>query len=377
MTGREKILAAFTTEGTPEIGVVASYEEIFIRDHWFALTEVLWWYAFSGAADKEVSWVRDFSRKSGLEWLGVNECPSRAVRARQRYEQRADGVWLVEGTGKETRLSEPTPSGTNTASVNSKHTDLDSLPTTPDEIDALVPSTPKFDRKVFLAEGRHDTATAIRAALGLLLYGHIASPIWSLYDLLGYEGMMVFLAQDPGLASYAGRRILENVIQRIRMISALGADAVWIEECLTDQISPELFRAISVPLVRQCVQEARTCGLKSIYYYCGNPNDRLDAILSAGADAVHFEESKKGFTIDIADIINRVKGRCTVFGNLDAINVLQNGSEDMLRLEIQRQLEAGRNNGGRFIMSTGSPITPETPVEKVRLYTGLVRKYGA
>ena len=85
MTARERILRAFTPEGTPEIGVVASYDSLLIRDQWSALTEVPWWYAFSGKIDKEVAWVRDFHRKSGLEWLAVKPCPSRAERWRVAY----------------------------------------------------------------------------------------------------------------------------------------------------------------------------------------------------------------------------------------------------------------------------------------------------
>ena len=141
-----------------------------------------------------------------------------------------------------------------------------------------------------------------------------------------------------------------------------------------DQISPDLFWRYNVPLMRQCVQEIRACGLKSIYYYCGNPSGRLDAILEVGADALHFEESKKGFTIDIGAIIAEIDGRCTVFGNLDSIGILQNGSEYDLRSEIKRQLSAGKDNGNRFVMSTGSPIAPATAVERVRLYTTLVRE---
>ena len=37
---------------------------------------------------------------------------------------------------------------------------------------------------------------------------------------------------------------------------------------------------------------------------------------------------------------------------------------------------AGRKNGGRFVMSLGSPVTPETPVARVRLYTDLVHELG-
>lgn len=373
VTGRESILAAFDSAGAPEFGVVSCYEGIFIRDHYAAITRAPWWDEMTAPV-----LARDFAAASGLDWLGVDACASRAERARRRLEQRADGVWRVDAaTGRETRLEPPLPGGTNTGCASSQHTDPGSLPTTRREIDALVPLQPDFDRPAFLAEGRQDAAVAVRAAAPeLLLYSHILSPLWSLYLLFGYEGMMVLLGQDPGLAAYAAGRVAVNTAQRIRMIAALGADAVWIEECITDQISPALYREINVPLLQRCAQEIRSCGMKSIYYYCGNPADRLDSILAAGADAIHFEESKKNFTIDIAEVIGKVRGRCVVFGNLDALRLLQDGSGDALRAEVRRQLAAGRANGGRFVTSTGSPITPATSVDRVRRYADIARELG-
>jgi uroporphyrinogen-III decarboxylase len=209
-----------------------------------------------------------------------------------------------------------------------------------------------------------------------LTYSHISSPLWSLYSLLGFEGMMVLLAENPGLAAYACQRLLTNMREDIRLIAALGAEAVWIEECLTDQVHPTLFRQLNLPILRQIVEEIRAQNMKSIYYYCGDPWKRMDTILEAGADAIHFEESKKGFKIDIEDVVEAVQGKCVVFGNLDAIGVLQNSSETQLRAEIERQIQAGRRNSSRFVMSTGSPITPGTPVERVHLYAELVKKIG-
>jgi len=248
------------------------------------------------------------------------------------------------------------------------------LPVTEPAVDALIRLEPPFDREVFLAEGRHDVAVALRQACDPLLYSQMPSPLWALYSLLGYEGLMVWLVQESQLAAYAGQRMVRNLAEQINMFSALGAEAVWIEECLTDQINPELFHTLNVPLVRQCVQAIHKAGLKSIYYYCGNPNDRLDAILEIGADAVHFEESKKGFTIDIAAIVEKVDRRCVVFGNLDAIGILPQATSGELRAALRPQLAAGRRNGNRFVMSTGSPVTPATPVEQVRLYADLVRE---
>ena len=90
-----------------------------------------------------------------------------------------------------------------------------------------------------------------------------------------------------------------------------------------------------------------------------------------------LEESKKGFKIDIEDVVDVVQGRIAVLGNLDAIGVLQGGSEQDLEAEIARQVRVGRRNKGRFIMSIGSPVTPATPVERVRHYCDLVHRMGS
>ena len=145
---------------------------------------------------------------------------------------------------------------------------------------------------------------------------------------------------------------------------------------MTDMIAPDTFERLHLPFVRRLVTEIRDAGLHSIYYYCGAPGDRWELLFAAGADALSLEEGKKGFQIDIEQVVERAAGRCAVLGNLDAIGVLQKGSEGELRAELARQIAAGRRNGGRFVTSIGSPVTPETPVERVRLYCELARELG-
>jgi uroporphyrinogen-III decarboxylase len=65
-----------------------------------------------------------------------------------------------------------------------------------------------------------------------------------------------------------------------------------------------------------------------------------------------------------------------LLGNLDAIHLLPEASEAELRREIERQIKAGRQNGGRFVMSIGSPVTPGTPPRRVRQYADLVHALG-
>jgi hypothetical protein len=75
MTGREKVLAAFRPEGTPEIGGVSCYDDIFIRDHWFALTDVPWWYPHSGGVER--------NREIGSESTMLPACAFYACRVQR------------------------------------------------------------------------------------------------------------------------------------------------------------------------------------------------------------------------------------------------------------------------------------------------------
>ena len=65
-----------------------------------------------------------------------------------------------------------------------------------------------------------------------------------------------------------------------------------------------------------------------------------------------------------------------IYDYLDAVGVLQDGNDAELRSEIPRQIEAGRRNGNRFVMSLGSPVTPGTSMARVRSYCDLAHEIG-
>ena len=80
--------------------------------------------------------------------------------------------------------------------------------------------------------------------------------------------------------------------------------------------------------------------------------------------------------MDCVHIAERVRGRCTLFGNLDSIGVLQNGSDSCLRQNLAWQMRAADINQGRFVMSLGSPVTPATPVARVAQYCRMTREWN-
>ncbi len=378
MTGKEKFRAVFSEEGSPEFPVVICYEGIFIRDHWQFLTDQPWYAVHMPDINTQVQWYTDVITKINQDWFVIYPFYSREERKSIRIEISSDKICIVNTKTQTTKeFLKPKISGWSAAgevqSVKVKW-----LPETIPEIERILPEKPQeFDKEKFFSEGRHELAEIlIKKFNDKMPICHVTSPLWKLYGILGFEGLMVMMATNPELVIYACERVLEININLAQQFIAAGAEVLWIEECLTDMMSPSAFERFNMPFMKKLVSAIRHCGARSIYYYCGNPWDRIDKILEIGADAISFEESKKGFEIDIEKVVEFTRGRCVVFGNLDAINVLPHADENTLKKEILRQFHAGTRNNMRFVMSLGSPVTPDTTVEQVQRYCSIAREMG-
>lgn len=375
MNGRERIEAAFSLTGTPEIPAVICYEGLVIRDHWPQLCARPWWVRWVPDLESQSAWRRDAVGALGHDWFELPFGPTRSERACRSIEERDGEVYLVDRcAGYTERLVEPAVGGWTRGGVASVHP-TDPPQTAGDVDERLGDRGPAVDLP---ADGQGDLAQLILSTWGGALYpiGYTATPLWSCYHLWGFEGLMLALVDRPDVVRHAAERFTDRAVEDVRAAARLGARGVWIEDCMTDMIGPEHFRAFNLPYLRRITDEIRGLGMRGIHYFCGSPAGKWDLLLDSGADALALEESKKGFTIDIDEVVERTAGRMAVLGNLDAIHLLEHGTEEALRAEIRRQVAAGRRNCSRFIMSLGSPVTPGTPISRVRLYCDLVHELG-
>jgi hypothetical protein len=378
VNGREQIEAALSAAGTPQIPAVICYGGIFTRDHWGGITSRPWWYQHAPDLESQMVWRRELVAKVGQDWLEVPLLSySKKDREALAIETRGERVYLVDQrNGKSRQLAAPSIGG-DLIDVRPPNP-----PATADGIDQILARkrSPGQRWESALASGQGDLASQLLSEFGAELFPicYVDSPLEScFYTLWGFEEGMINIATRPELVAYACDRFLARAIDEVRLAARLGVAGVFIEDTFTDMIHPDAFAALNVPYAQRLVEEIRQLGLKSIYYFCGDPAGKWDLLMSIGADALSLEESKKRFVIDIEDVVEKVAGRCALLGNLDAIGVLQDASEEQLRAEIARQIAAGRRNGDRFIMSIGSPVTPGTPVERVRLYCDLAHELGA
>lgn len=377
MTGREKIEAAFAPDGSSEFGAVIPYEGIFIRDHCDSLTRCPWWLAYSPDLEQRLVWHREVIERIGQDWFGLPWFLPRSERAVLALVEEPDGVVLIDQrSGRRQPIEPPRKSGWSAA--DGVESVANRVPEDADEIDEAIPVEAMFELEYAFEDGVDDLARRLTAEFGdtHVTHAQVNSPLWSTYGLWGFEGMMESIATRPDLVARACNRLLTNAVRNVAVLARLGADIVWVEECLTDTISPDAYARLNAPCLRVLFDTIRSAGMRSIYYYCGDPRPHWNQIVTLGMDALALEESKKGFRIDIAEVAQRVDGRFTLLGNLDAVGVLADADEVALKAEIRRQVAAGRRNRSRFVVSLGSPVTPETSIDRIRLFCDFAHDVG-
>jgi uroporphyrinogen decarboxylase-like protein len=370
MTGREKVKAAFSAKGTPEVPVVICYESVLFRDHWEQLTSCPWWYRFEYDLERQLQWYRDYVEKTGQDWFFPLGLYSKAERETMMLEERSDGVYVVEKATGNAKLLERPIVGGGEECHESEPVHPDSLCNSETEIDEFVDN---YSRPC--EEGKYDLARMLVEEHGGSLFpmAHLGSPFRMCYEIWGFEGLMLTIASKPELIKYACQKFLEKAFVRLENYAKFGAAGIWIEEIFTDMISPATLESVGLPSLKKLINKIHDYGMKSIYYFCGDPQGRVEVMVSSGTDAIALEDSKKGFICEIDQIAKIVDGRCTLLGNLDPIAFLQDGTQDELRKEIELQLSAGKINKNRFIMCIGSPVTPATPVARVKEYCDITK----
>lgn len=194
--------------------------------------------------------------------------------------------------------------------------------------------------------------------------------------LLGFQGLMLAFYDNPDNLRHYISRILEQRKPILRGFAEAGYDGIYAEEIFSgaDIISPELFDEFVFPFNSEYFKLTRRLGLLTAYYVCGNPIPLLSRISKLDCDAVAFEESKKNFTIEIDEVVEKIGNDKCVFGNVDAPFYGLQANKDQIENEVRRQIEIGDKAVG-FVVSTGSPYPLDSPLKNIDALIAAAHSY--
>ncbi|MBI5652735.1 MAG: hypothetical protein HZC40_20155 [Chloroflexi bacterium] len=390
MNGKARMLAAIEGRPTDCVPVAPCYPNIYLRrfewqaylDHYRARLGNQSEYPITPDEDNQIiyeSKLQSFEAWGELpDWIGVTRTPTRDVQARSLIRARDDDLFLVDPrAGSETSLRELARGESNPLMFGKMEDLAISREMSFAEIDEKVPVESK---QVLLDSGAFEVAKRIIALTQdrVFLHAVLSTPYTNGKYVVGFDAMLVGMRTEKELIHYVVDRHLAATLELLEAWAALGIDGIFFQETLSgaDFISPADYAEFVFPANRQLFRRCQDLGLKAIYYSTGDIRARLPRILELAPDALAFEESRKNYLLDIAQIRAQVGAELCLFGNIDAYNIMEIGSGAELRAEITRQMRGGRVANSKFISGIGSPITPGTSPTRVWDFIRLSRELG-
>ena len=197
-------------------------------------------------------------------------------------------------------------------------------------------------------------------------------------EVMPMEGLLDAYRRDRPFLDAIIELFWSHSFELTRAYLEVGAEmvnGVWYSCGESDGWSPEVFREVFLPLVRQHVELTHEYGALYEYNEEGKMKHLLPMLAEAGVDIAKTLTPPPRGDVDLAEAKREVGDRVCLRGHIDAIGVLEQGTPETIEKTVRQAMLAAAPGGG-FIIGTDRPITVFTPEENVRAYFEACRRYG-
>lgn len=197
---------------------------------------------------------------------------------------------------------------------------------------------------------------------------HIPSAVCEIFDpttgYTGFEQGLLAFYDNPSEMKYFLEKCYEEQLQWAKAYAKAGAHCYIISEAFIspDLVNPDIYRKFLKDIHKNYFLEVKNMGLIPLCYFTGDINPIINDLAEINISGLLTEESKKGFKIDVKKIRSEIGDKICIFGNIDSIYLMHDGTPEKVKEEVLSQIKGSNNN---FITCNGSPITIGTPKENV------------
>jgi uroporphyrinogen decarboxylase len=192
----------------------------------------------------------------------------------------------------------------------------------------------------------------------------------------GMEALLWDFVRDPALVHGLARATTDATIATIRGAAGAGADVLLMEGDLAANkapiFSPAHFRAYVKPYYAEIVAAAHDCGLPIVKHSDGNMWPLMEDLIEIGFDGYNPIQPQ---CMDIAEAKERLGDRICLVGNIDCVEVLVNGSREVV-VDVVRETLRVAAPGGGFILASSNSIHAGVAVENYLVMVETALDYG-
>jgi len=241
------------------------------------------------------------------------------------------------------------------------------LPATQESIRSLRVPDPHGDgRMPILLDGIRQ----VRERFGdnILVCGRSPAPFSAATLLYGVQAPMMLMYDDPPLLRDTMAFLIDAAEAFARAQIDAGAHALWVGDCSASSrfISVRHFEEFAAAAASEHIARLKALGALTIYFGAEKDVAHLQATAELGTDIIGLSENA-----DLGECKAAVGDRVCLMGNLDPINVMLNGTPEMVESEVARIADVAR--GGGVLFNTGEGVPIGTPTENVRAMVRALR----
>ena len=238
--------------------------------------------------------------------------------------------------------------------------------------DPLVQSAADIDRIPAPDVGLHgrypimlDALSRIRTALGHKVFVVACFdqyPFSLAAALMGINEIMLQVFDDPPFVQALMMRCAEYAAAYAQALSDAGADLLSGGDSPAGLLGPELYRALVQPAESSLIAALKTATGKPVsLHICGQATPLLPLLARSGADVLELDHA-----VDLAQASRVVGAETALWGNLDPVRVLAQGTPDLVRQKAAEAVRAVQSAGHRrFVLSSGCTLAMETPPQNL------------
>lgn len=210
------------------------------------------------------------------------------------------------------------------------------------------------------------------------VHGEVFSPFSQFLEMLDYEPALMALLIDPEKTHECLQALTEGTIGLGILEARCGADAVLISSAFAGSgfISREFYEVFVLPYEEKVIGGIKAVHDIPVYTHtCGGIGDRLDLLIETGTNGIDTLDPPPLGTVELADAVAQTKGKVFIKGNIDPVNELLLGSDEMIERAVHDRLEIAKSGGG-YIMSTACSVSPRTEPYRIEHLSRIAREFG-
>ena len=245
--------------------------------------------------------------------------------------------------------------------------------TTEEKMEEYIPPDPE-------EEGRFELVERVLKSLkgkdvALMCQGHSG---WHMAFQVrgGIDKLLIDMYRRPEAVHKFMDKIAKACRGLVKLMIEAGVEVLFMTDdyadCHSTFMSPSQFREFELPNMKKMIELADRMGVPVLKHSDGNVEPIMEDMIDAGIKGFHpFEPN----VMDLKEAKIKYGGRICILGNVDCKYVLPFGTEEDVRRDVRRCIDAASEGGG-YVLASSNSIHANCKVENVYAMVDEARKYG-